>query len=176
MFWHDFTSDSIDRLPKSRTTLHMQRRRAFQCSSLLVLLEILLLVSYYRSIYSLPSLLPTPIKVIGQSALHFILFWIHLDAWQVATAMLQYGKQLPEKAKGLRFCRFKSIATPGCWLKRSRKCHGKPCSYCILLGKVKINQTSMQILWFAHNHGKGFTKSRCGKPCHINDYMYHAKP
>lgn len=33
MFWHDFTSDSIDRLPKSRTTLHMQRRHAFQCSS-----------------------------------------------------------------------------------------------------------------------------------------------
>lgn len=33
-----------------------------------------------------------------------------------------------------------------CWLKRSRKCHGKPCSYCILPGKVKINQTSMHIL------------------------------
>ena len=64
---------------------------------------------------------------------------IHLDAWQVATAMLQYGngKQLPEKAKGLRFCRLREHCHSWCWLKRSRKCHGKPCSYCILPGKVK---------------------------------------
>ena len=83
--------------------------------------------------------LSTPTQVMGQSALHFNFFWIHLDAWQVATAMLQYGygKQLPEKAKGLRFCRLREHCHSWCWLKRSRKCHGKPCSYCILPGKVK---------------------------------------
>lgn len=92
----------------------------------------------YHSIYSLPSLPPHKwwVKVL---CISISFGFIYIDAWQVATAMLQYGygKQLPEKAKGLRFCRLREHCHSWCWLKRSRKCHGKPCSYSILPGKVK---------------------------------------